>query len=76
MTSPSARAAAEQTFRLNRRAFSVRTLADQDDDGAFWLTRTPQERLAALEYLRRMAYGPAACERLKRVLTIAELGAD
>ena len=34
---------------------------------------TPLERLMALEYLRRMAYGPAASARLQRVLSVVEL---
>jgi hypothetical protein len=63
-------------FVLDPSVFSVTTLAAQDDDGAYWRTRTPLERLVALEYLRRMAYGPAATARLQRVLSVAELGAD
>ncbi|MEK6703665.1 MAG: hypothetical protein AABZ53_15500 [Planctomycetota bacterium] len=63
-------------FRLDRTAFSVGWVADQDDDGAYWQTKTPLERLAATEYLRRMAYGPAASARLQRVLSFAQLGED
>jgi len=63
-------------FRLDRSAFSVTTLADQDDDGSYWKSKTPLERLTALEYLRRMAYGTAASARLQRVLTVVELGED
>jgi hypothetical protein len=48
----------------------------QDDDGAYWSQKTPEERMIALEYLRRMAYGIAATARLQRVLTLAQLGAD
>jgi hypothetical protein len=61
-------------FRLDRTAFSVSTLAGQDDDGVYWQSKTPLERLVALEYLRRMAYGAAAFERLQRVLSVARLG--
>ena len=39
-------------------------------------SKTPLERLRALEYLRRMAYGPAATARLQRVLSVAQLGED
>ena len=63
-------------FRLDRTAFATGTLADQDDDGAYWQTKTPAERMAALEYLRRMAYGHAASARLQRVLSVAQLGED
>jgi hypothetical protein len=67
---------ASNEFRLNKAAFSVTSLNDQDDDGIYWRTKTPQERLAAIEYLRRVAYGSTASARLQRVLTIARLGED
>ncbi|MEX2218111.1 MAG: hypothetical protein WD749_05070 [Phycisphaerales bacterium] len=63
-------------YRLDRTAFSVVPLAEQDDDGAYWADKTAEERMSALEYLRRMAYGSAATERLQRVLTVAQLGDD
>jgi hypothetical protein len=63
-------------FRLHRGAFSVVSLNDKDDDPEFWRTRTPLERMTALEYLRRMAYGSAATARLQRVLVVAELKSD
>jgi hypothetical protein len=63
-------------FRLDRAAFAVASLADPDDTAAFWRTKSPLERLTALDYLRRMAYGPAAAARLQRVFEIGQLGAD
>jgi hypothetical protein len=60
-------------YRLDRTAFSVVPLAEQDDDGAYWQDKTPLERLMALEYMRRMAYGNAATARLQRVLIVARL---
>lgn len=63
-------------YRIDRSAFSVVSLDEQDDDGAYWQTKTPEERLRALEYLRRMAYGDAATARLQRVLSVAKLGED
>lgn len=41
--------------RLDRTAFSVVPLDRQGDDGAYWATSTSEERMSALEYLRRMA---------------------
>jgi hypothetical protein len=67
---------AQDWYKLDRSAFSVVSLAEQDDEGAYWATRTPEERMRALEYLRRMAYGDAATGRLQRVLTVAQLGED
>jgi hypothetical protein len=64
------------TFRLDRKAFAVVRLDEQDDDGAYWADESPLERMQALEYLRRMAYGTAATARLQRVLSVAQLGED
>jgi len=60
-------------YRLDRSIVSVGGAFDESDEKAFWLTRTPLERLEALEYLREIAFGydPATC-RLQRVLEIAE----
>jgi hypothetical protein len=63
-------------YRLDRTAFSVVTLEEQDDDGLYWQDKSPEERMRALEYLRRMAYGDAATARLQRVLSVAKLGED
>jgi hypothetical protein len=60
-------------FRLDRRAFSVTSLDGQDDDGLYWQSKTPEERMAALEYMRRMADGPAATARIKKVLEVVKL---
>jgi hypothetical protein len=42
-------------------------------DKAYWLTRTPQERLRHMEVLRRMKYGARATEGIKRVIKIVKL---
>ncbi|HDP34396.1 MAG TPA: hypothetical protein ENN29_04725 [Candidatus Hydrogenedentes bacterium] len=40
------------------------------DDLAYWLSKTPEERLAAVEFLRRQAHGGTA--RLQRVARVVE----
>lgn len=63
----------EPMFRLDKTAFSVVSLHDDSDEKAYWQTRTGQERMEALEYLRRVAYGHAAATaRLQRVLEVVE----
>ncbi|HUB26451.1 MAG TPA: hypothetical protein VL992_13575 [Tepidisphaeraceae bacterium] len=66
--------------RLDKSVFSFTTLdqADADaDDVNYWLSRSPAERIGALKYLRRRAYGDDQVDaRLQRVLTIARLGED
>ncbi|HYO14836.1 MAG TPA: hypothetical protein VE685_16710 [Thermoanaerobaculia bacterium] len=39
--------------RLDRRAFDVRPLYAEGDEKQFWAEKTPQERLAAMEQMRR-----------------------
>ena len=40
------------------------------DDLAYWLNRSPEERISAVEILRRQYYGSS--ERLQRVSRIVE----
>jgi hypothetical protein len=59
---------------VDRRVFSVAELADGSDERQFWLTKTPLERLQAIEQMRRILYGyDPTSERLCRILTVAEL---
>jgi hypothetical protein len=61
-------------FRLDRTQFSVARLTDPDDSVAYWLSRPVEERLRALELLRRTFYGHASSSAgLQRVLEVAQL---
>jgi|HubBroStandDraft_2_1064218.scaffolds.fasta_scaffold378297_3 hypothetical protein len=42
-----------EDFRLDRTEFSVARLADPDNAVGYWLSRPVEERLRALEFLRR-----------------------
>ncbi len=60
--------------KVDRRAFSVTSLAEaEQEDLAYWRSRTPDERLEALELSRQIAYGydPTA-RRLSRFFEVAE----
>ena len=62
--------------KLDRTHFSVAKLNDSDEK-AYWLSKSPAERLEALELMRQMIYGyDPARTRLQRVLTVASLGED
>jgi len=62
-------------FRLDKTAFSVRDLHDPDDSHTYWWDKTPQERLAALEYLRYHAYGyDPTTDNVPRILRVVERG--
>jgi hypothetical protein len=59
-------------LKLDRSAFSVAALTDESDEKAWWIARTPEERLRQMEILRRINYGNRATARLQRVLEITE----
>jgi hypothetical protein len=65
-----------QSSRIDKTAFSVMSFAEAaEDDRTFWRSKTPDERLAALELMRQIHYGyDPATTRLQRVLEIVELG--
>ncbi|MDX6404532.1 MAG: hypothetical protein QOH70_1987 [Blastocatellia bacterium] len=58
--------------RIDRSAFSVvSSFAEADAaDKAYWLSRTPDERVRHVEFLRRINYGSRASEPIQRVLEI------
>lgn len=61
------------TVRMDKTAFSVARLTDPDDAKAYWAAKSPEERLAAAELMRQIAYGyDPATTRLQRVLSIAQ----
>ena len=63
-----------EDFRLDSTQFSVVGLTDPDDAVGYWLSRPVEERLRALELLRRTFYGYTdAREGLQRVLEVVQL---
>jgi hypothetical protein len=55
------------------RKVRITKLKAKDNDAAYWAERTPEERLAAIEFLRQQYMGPAYAEqRLQRVCRIAQ----
>lgn len=61
-------------FKVDRSAFSIVSFNEQDEDEKrFWRSKTPHERLEAVETIRQVIYGyDPASSRLLRVLEIAE----
>ena len=49
---------------------SVHVSSSQHDDLAYWLSKTPEERVATVDYLFRQYYGSAA--RLQRVARVVQ----
>ena len=64
-----------ENFKFNLSTLSVANLNDEDtEDRAYWLLKSPKERLIALEYLRQVMYGyDPNTSRLQRVFEIAKL---
>ena len=64
------------TFKMDKEEFSVLSSFEEADevDKAYWHSKTPQERMEALELMRQITYGyDPTTQRLQRVLEIAEL---
>ena len=62
--------------RLDKTAFEVFSSFEEAEaaDRAYWHSRTPEERLQAVELMRQSAYGyDPATARLQRVLEITQL---
>lgn len=62
----------EELLKVDRSAFVVTSLYESDEK-EYWLSKTPEERLQALELMRQIIYGyDPATARLQRVLEIAQ----
>ncbi|MFN0168949.1 MAG: hypothetical protein ACKV22_21195 [Bryobacteraceae bacterium] len=62
------------SLKVDRTVFEVCSLSELTDDREYWRSRTPAERLEALEIMRQIAYGyDPATARLQRVLEVAQL---
>ncbi len=65
------------SIKMDKTAFTVTTLSKKTNDKEYWLSKTPQERLQALEIMRQINYGyDPTTVRLQRVLEIVELASD
>jgi len=63
-------------FHLDRTAVTVTTFAEEarmNPSLTYWRSRSPEERIAAVEFLRRQFSGSGA--RLRRVLRVTERAA-
>jgi hypothetical protein len=58
--------------QIDKTAFKVSSLLDEFDEKAYWLSRSPQDRLRHMEYLRRINYGSRATARLQRVFEVVQ----
>ena len=64
-------------IKMDKTAFSVTTLSEKTNDKEYWLSKTPQERMQALEMMRQINYGyDPATARMEKVLEIVQLAPD
>jgi len=60
-------------FRMDKTAFSVGTLSEASDEKEYWLSKSPLERLEAVEIMRQIVYGyDPSTARLQRLLEITQ----
>ena len=64
-------------IKMDKTAFSVTTLSEKTNDREYWLSKTPQERMQALELMRQINYGyDPTTARMEKVLEIVQLTPD
>ena len=65
---------AVHSARLDRSVFEIGSLDDEAAEREYWRSKSPAERMQALELMRQIIYGyDPATTRLQRVLEVAEL---
>jgi hypothetical protein len=58
---------------MDKTAFSVRSLFGESDERVYWLSKTPEERVEALETMRQLVYGyDPSTTRFQRLLEVAQ----
>lgn len=63
-----------ETFKMDKSVLSVTSLSEESDEKAYWQTKTPHERLEAVELMRQINYGyDPATTRIQRVLEVVQL---
>jgi hypothetical protein len=59
---------------LDKKILKVTSLDDLEDEKRYWMTKTPLERIEAIEINRRMIYGQdRVTSRLQRFFETAQL---
>lgn len=59
--------------KLDKTAFSLASLTDPSDEKQYWLSKTPYERLEAIEIMRQIIYGyDPSTTRLQRFFEVTQ----
>lgn len=63
----------ENHLKLDKTSLVISSLEEPTDEIVFWSTKSPIERMAAIELMRQIIYGyDPTSTRLQRVLTITQ----
>jgi hypothetical protein len=63
----------DKEFQVDRKAFSVGSLDQDSDEKEYWKTKSPIERLRAIEMMRQIIYGyRGSAPRLQRFFEVAK----
>jgi hypothetical protein len=59
--------------KLKKDAFIVMSLSEESDEKSYWFSKSPYDRLIAVEFMRQIIYGyDPSTARLQRVFEIAQ----
>jgi len=62
-----------ELLKIDRSSFSVISLKESEKEPNYWLSKSPVERIEAVEFLRQLIFGyDQATTRLQRVFETAE----
>ena len=68
------KSSALKNIKMDKTAFSVGSIDDESDEKQYWSSKTPVERVYAVELMRQMLYGyDPLTARLQRFFETAEL---
>jgi hypothetical protein len=67
------RASSMLNFKLDKRAFIVARRYDPPDDRGYWHSRTPAERLQAVEFYRQINFGAAREGRIQKLIEVVPI---
>lgn len=59
-----------ENFRMNRAITNITKLGQETPNFEYWLTRSPERRISAIEFLRKQYHGTES--RLQRIYQIIE----
>lgn len=63
--------------KIDKSSFSIAGFHESNDEILYWRSKSPQERVQAIEVMRKILYGEdATSARLQRILEITELRQD